>query len=56
MEDFSNSIAFIHRVEGYTQQARDIHPMLVHCWSSVAEGRPILYQYWMFVWISCLLG
>ena len=37
-----------------TQQTRDIHPVLVKCWDSVADRGPTLYQHWVNV--SCLVG
>ena len=37
-----------------SQHERDIHTMLVHCWPSVADGGPTLYQHWVNV--SYLLG
>ena len=36
-----------------SQQGRDIDPMLVQCWASVADGGPALYQH--LVNVSCLL-
>ena len=37
-----------------SQQARDVHPMLVQYWPIVYDDGPTLYQHW--VDISCLLG
>ena len=36
------------------QQTRDVEPVLVLCWASVADGGPELDQHWVNV--SCLLG
>ena len=36
-----------------SQQTRHIHPMLVQCCVSVADGGPTMYQHWVDV--SCLL-
>ena len=35
-------------------RTRDIHPISVHCWASVADGGPVLYRHWVNV--SCLLN
>ena len=32
------------------QQAYDIHPMLVECWASVADGGPTLKKDWGNIW------
>ena len=38
----------------FTQQTRDIEPILGQCWSDVEDGGPTLNQHWFNV--SCLLG
>ena len=37
-----------------SQQIRDYHPMLVHCWAAVVDGGPTVDQHWVNV--SGLLG
>ena len=38
----------------WTQQTRDIEPLLVQCWFTVHDADPTLNQHWLNV--SCLLG
>ena len=42
------------RTRVYTLQIRDVSPMLVQCWASVADSGPTLNQHWRTV--SSLLG
>ena len=35
-----------------TRQTRYVHPMLIQCWASVADGGPILNQHWVNVLCS----
>ena len=43
-----------HHFNVSSQQTRDVHPVLIQCWSSVFDAGPTLNQHWMKV--LCLLG
>ena len=41
-------------LDHFTQQTRDVQPMLAQCWPIVFDAGPTSYQSWLN--LSCLLG
>ena len=46
--------ATIHNTLYPIPQTRNVHPVLVQCWTNVEDDGPTLYQHWVNV--SCLMG
>ena len=42
----------MHTCSWLSQQTREIHPILVYCWSTVCDAGPILHQHWVSIWCS----